>query len=107
MKKALKYVGWFLAGVVVLIAGLLIYVKAALPDVGEPEEITIEYTQERIERGKYLANHVNVCMDCHSTRDWSRFSGPLKEGTLGRGGEKFDQAVGMPGVYYSRNITPA
>lgn len=107
MKKAIKYVAWFLGGVVVLIAGLLIYVKAALPDVGEPEDITIEYTPERIERGKYLANHVNVCMDCHSTRDWSRFSGPLMEGTLGRGGEKFDRAVGMPGVYYSRNITPA
>jgi mono/diheme cytochrome c family protein len=107
MKKALKYGGSFLAGVVVLIAGLLIYVKAALPDVGDPEEITIEYTPERIERGKYLANHVNACMDCHSTRDWSKFSGPLMEGTLGRGGDKFDQAVGMPGVYYSRNITPA
>jgi hypothetical protein len=107
MKKALKYASWFLGGVVVLIAGLLMYVKAALPNVGEAENINIEYTPERIERGKYLANHVNACMDCHSTRDWSKFSGPLTEGTLGRGGEKFDRSVGMPGVYYSRNITPA
>jgi hypothetical protein len=46
-------------------------------------------------------------MDCHSTRDWSKFSGPLVEGTLGQGGERFDQTVGMPGVVYSKNITPA
>src|SRR6202012_5065901 len=61
---------------------------------------------EKIERGRYLANYVTVCMDCHSTRDWSKFSGPLKEGTLGQGGELFNQKFGFPGTYYSRNITP-
>ncbi len=46
-------------------------------------------------------------MDCHSTRDWSKFSGPLKPGTLGQGGERFDHSMGLPGVFYSKNITPA
>jgi cytochrome c2 len=46
-------------------------------------------------------------MDCHSTRDWSKFSGPVVPGTIGKGGERFDQTMGFPGVYYSRNITPA
>jgi len=105
--KILKYLAYALVLVVVAVAVLLIYVKAALPNVGEAEAITIEYTPARIERGKYLAHAVAVCMDCHSTRDWSKFSGPLTEGTLGKGGERFDQTVGMPGVYYSKNITPS
>ena len=106
MKKILKYAGYLLAIVVVAIAGLLSYVKLALPDVGEAEDLKIDYTPERIERGRYLANTVSVCMDCHSKRDYSKFSGPLTEGTLGMGGDRFDQTVGMPGVFFARNITP-
>ena len=106
MKKFLKFLLYVLLAVVVLIAALLIYVKTALPDVGAPEDLTIERTPERIERGRYLANSVTVCMDCHSTRDWSKFSGPLTEGTFGKGGDRFDQSVGMPGVFIAKNITP-
>jgi mono/diheme cytochrome c family protein len=107
MKKFLKIIGYILLVVIVLIAGMLVYVKSALPNVGQAPDLKIEYTREKIERGKYLANHVSVCIDCHSTRDWSKFSGPITPGTTGRGGERFDQTVGFPGVYYSRNITPA
>lgn len=106
MKKFLKFLLYLLLTVVVLIGALLIYVKTALPDVGAPEDLTIERTPERIERGRYLANSVTVCMDCHSTRDWSKFSGPLMEGTFGKGGDRFDQSVGMPGVFFAKNITP-
>jgi len=106
MKKALKIVGYIVLVLIVAVAGLLTYVKIALPNVGDAENITIEYTPERIERGKYLANNVSICMDCHSTRDFTKFSGPLVEGTLGQGGERFDQTIGMPGVFISKNITP-
>lgn len=107
MKKFFKILSYILLVILVLIFSLLVYVKTALPNVGSAADLKIEYTKERVERGKYLANYVSVCMDCHSTRDWSKFSGPIKEGTLGEGGERFDQSVGFPGVYYSRNITPA
>jgi len=107
MKKLLKYVGYFLVVIVIAVASLLSYVRFALPDVGEADELKIDYTQDRIERGRYLANSVTVCMDCHAKRDWSKFSGPPTEGTLGMGGDRFDQSVGMPGVFYARNITPA
>ena len=106
MKKIFKIIGIVLLLAVIAISGLLLYVKTALPDVGEAEEIKIDYTAERVARGEYLANCVNVCMDCHSTRDWSKFSGPLTEGTFGQGGDRFDQTVGMPGVFYAKNITP-
>jgi mono/diheme cytochrome c family protein len=107
MKKFFRIIGSALLIVILVISGLLIYVKTALPNVGPAPAITIEYTPERIERGRYLANSVTVCMDCHSTRDWNKFAGPVTEGTLGKGGERFDQKVGFPGVYYSKNITPA
>src|ERR1051325_10490110 len=90
MKRILKIVGYTIVILVIVVAGLLVYVKTALPNVGDPENLTIEYTPARIERGKYLANSVCVCMDCHSTRDFTKFSGPLVEGTLGKGGDRFD-----------------
>lgn len=101
--RAIKFI---LLLLVIGITILLLYVKTILPNVGEPETITVEQTPERLERGKYLANSICVCMDCHSTRDWSKFSGPLVEGTLGKGGEIFDQNFGFPGSFYSKNITP-
>jgi mono/diheme cytochrome c family protein len=45
-------------------------------------------------------------MDCHSTRDWSKFSGPMTAGTEGKGGEVFDEKMGFPGHFRSPNITP-
>lgn len=104
--KLVKIVGLVLLGLVILFGSLIAYVKVALPDVGEPEDLTIEVTPERIERGKYLANAVSVCMDCHSVRDWTKFSGPPTPGTLGKGGDRFDQNSGLPGLYFAKNITP-
>lgn len=107
MRKALKVLGWLLLCIVLLVSIALAYIKTALPSVGAAPNLKIAVTPEKIERGRYLANSVTVCMDCHSTRDWTKFAGPLTEGTLGRGGEKFDQQAGFPGIYYSKNITPA
>ncbi len=92
--------------VAIFMASSISYVKFGLPDVGDAPEITIEITPERIERGDYIANKVALCMDCHATRDWSLLAGPPKPGTEGAGGERFDQNMGFPGVFYSRNITP-
>lgn len=103
MKKIILYT---LLTIVVLIVGLISYVKLALPNVGEAENIKIEMTPERIAHGRYLAHAVAACMDCHSTRDWSKFAGPLAEGTLGKGGEVFPEEFGFPGTFYSKNITP-
>ncbi|MDO8994719.1 c-type cytochrome [Daejeonella sp.] len=103
LKKGIKY---FVLIAIVAIVGLLSYVSFALPDVGDPENITVEITTERIERGKYLANSVNACLDCHSKRDWTKTAGPVIEGTLGQGGEEFNQEFGLPGKFFAKNITP-
>lgn len=94
-----------LAVVVVVVILALTYIKVGLPSI-PLQEVTVNNSPDRIANGKYLANNVMVCMDCHSTRDWNRFSAPLVEGTLGKGGELFDQSMGFPGRYISKNITP-
>lgn len=105
MKKILLTV---LFAVIILIAGVAAYVKFDLPNVGSsPKDLKVKITPERVKHGEYLANHVSLCMDCHSTRDWTKFSGPMIAGTNGKGGEKFDEKMGFPGTFYAKNITPA
>ncbi len=105
--KILKVLGIILLVIVAGIASLIAYLAYGLPNIAGAEDIKLDYTPERIERGRYLANAVNVCMDCHSTRDWSLFSGPISPGTFGKGGDRFDHTVGFPGVFYAKNVTPA
>jgi len=93
--------------IVLLVVSAASYIALALPNVGEPENIKVELTPKRIQRGTYLANHVTVCVDCHSTRKWNEFAAPIDSAIIGAGGEKFDAAVGFPGTVYVPNITPA
>jgi hypothetical protein len=107
MKKLFKIILFVVGGVLALAAVFLIYFNLTYPDVDPPSNEKVEVTAARLERGKYLANHVTVCMDCHSTRDWNKLSGPIMPGTLGKGGERFGKEMGLPGTLYSKNITPA
>ena len=66
----------------------------------------VDSVKQMIEHGRYLANHVSNCIDCHSQRDFTQFAGPVKEGTEGMGGEAFNEKLDVPGVVYARNITP-
>jgi len=93
--------------IIVLVGGLLAYVNIALPKVSKAPDIYIEVTPERVSRGEYLANNVAACIDCHSVRDHSKFAGPIKSGTFAAGGERFDQTMGLPGLYTSKNLTPS
>ncbi|GAB4338806.1 MAG: cytochrome c [Flammeovirgaceae bacterium] len=108
MKSKFVKIFFLLLGIAVLLIGVLLtYVKTALPNVGVAPDLKVESTPEILERGRYLAHHVVVCIDCHSTRDWSKYAAPPIDGTWGKGGEIFDQNIGLPGFYTSKNITPA
>lgn len=107
MKKLAKVLGIVFGVLVVLVFAGFIYFNSAFPKVDPPENIKVEASPERIARGEYLANHVTVCMDCHSKRDWTKFSGPIKPGTFGGGGDVWDEKVGFPGRISMKNITPA
>ncbi len=80
--------------------------SSTFPKVNEAKDITVEITPERIERGKYLANNLCVCMDCHTTSNWSKFAGPPDWEELGAGGEVFNEDMNFPGKFISKNITP-
>lgn len=105
--KTLKVI-FFIFGILVL---LLIagggYVKMALPNTGPPPKLIIKVNEKRLENGRYLANHVTICVDCHSKRNWALFAGPLSGDSLGEGGEVFNREMGFPGIFYSPNITQA
>ncbi|HEY6877293.1 MAG TPA: c-type cytochrome [Polyangiales bacterium] len=106
MKRALRWLGY---GLVVLccVAGAgLGYLYLAFPIMAEPEQGEIAPSADKLARGTYLAEHVAVCVDCHSQRDWSRFSGPVEPSEFGKGGEHFGHELGLPGDVYSKNITP-
>ena len=79
-----------LVGMVVLVAITgLAYVKLAMPNVGPAPVMTISPTKARIDHGRYLANHVALCVSCHSTRDFSKLTGPLVASTEGKGAKVF------------------
>lgn len=103
--KAIKIILWIIGILVVAIFVGVGYIRFFMPNI-EADELTVEITPERLERGEYLANHVMVCMDCHSVRDWSLYSGPITAGTLGAGGDEFTREMGFPGDFYAPNVTP-
>ena len=106
MKKALKIVALILGVLILVVVAAGFYVKTFLPDVGPAPATKFVSTPEKVERGRYLAHHVMVCMDCHSTRKWDFYAAPMELDSLGKGGEVFDKNAGFPGTIYAANITP-
>ncbi|MEZ0483252.1 c-type cytochrome [Fibrella aquatica] len=107
MKLILRLLGGLMLLLVILAATGMLYVRYALPNVGPPPQLTIRADSAQLARGHYLAHHVAVCVDCHSTRDWTKLNGPMVAGTEGKGGEGFIREWGFPGNFYAPNITPA
>jgi mono/diheme cytochrome c family protein len=66
----------------------------------------VEPTEALVTRGAYLANHVMVCVDCHSPRDPSLFSMPPKKGFEFAGGDCYGEELNIPGKMCFSNITP-
>jgi mono/diheme cytochrome c family protein len=106
MRKVLKVLTIIVILLVLIVSGLAAYLKFVLPSVGDAPTLTIEKTPERIERGKYLANAVMGCMDCHTERDWTKYPGPIKTDSLGAGSTIYGHAIGLPGEFHSKNLTP-
>lgn len=104
MKTLLKVLLALIVLVVVAVIGIYIYLSQFLPNVGPAPEITIEATPERLERGKYLAENVMLCMACHGERDVELFGQPVNEASYGKGGFEFPAPFGTLRV---PNITPA
>jgi mono/diheme cytochrome c family protein len=88
----------------VLLTGSIIYLLSCR-DQSNSTNLFVKKDESqlaKIERGRYLAENVANCMHCHSDRDFTKFSGPLKEETRGMGGVAYPKF----GALYSSNITP-
>ena len=100
---------FFAIAAILTVAIAATYFTACNNNKTEPQAGNKEDSLKKVvARGEYLAMSVAVCLDCHSKRDYTKFSGPVVPGTEGMGGEVFDHKLfdAMPGTVYARNITP-
>lgn len=106
MARVFRWLLGSLAVLSTLMLSALAYLFVVYPIAEPPPAVKADKTPEQLARGAYLAENVAVCTDCHSERDFSRFSGPVKDGTLGKGGARFGHELGLPGEIIAPNITP-
>jgi hypothetical protein len=102
---------WLLLLVVVVVAimltGALAYLSRIEPQQRPPSSEKIELTPERIARGRYLAENVIGCFDCHTDRRFERWGMPPFRERLGSGASRcWDESFGVPGTVCFPNLTP-
>jgi len=69
-------------------------------------DLKVDRSPERVKRGDYLANHVYLCVGCHSEPDFETYGMPAKKGTEFGGGFCFNkQNVGFPGEVCAQNLS--
>lgn len=107
MKNAVKVSIGLAIILFVVLSSALVYIRIMKPELRNGSPVTLQNTPKIIERGRYLSHHVAACFSCHSPRDWKIHSGPIIDSLLGSGGLSFGKREGLPGNYYSRNITPS
>jgi hypothetical protein len=62
----------------VLTGIVYLFVRYALPRIPPVQEIVIDHKDSSLlKRGEYLAEHVSICVDCHSPRNVNYFSWPF------------------------------
>jgi len=105
MKTLLKVLGGIVLVVLALAATALAWLALKKPAARAASTEKVEATPARLERGKYLTEHVSNCVDCHSDH-FTTYAFPVKPGTEGQGGYIFDKQIGFPGVVAAQNITP-
>jgi len=108
LKKFRKLLGYSLLILMVLLAAGITFTIGWRPFVGprmRPVTTrTFDRTPERLARGRYLAENVSGCIDCHSPHDWTKHDALVPSGMEGAG-ESFPLA-GLPGAITAPNLTP-
>lgn len=106
MKRVLVIAGILVVLLIVLLAGALVALVGVRPLLGPKSRSLTDrkfhFTPERLERGRYLAENLMLCMDCHSAHDLSTPPYPVTEPYAG---EVFP-LEGLPGRIVASNLTP-
>jgi mono/diheme cytochrome c family protein len=104
----MKRLLWIILVILLLAVILFVaYLRFVLPSVGPAPDITVEATPERLMRGEYLATKVMGCVDCHTQRDFTKYSGPISAVPFSGGSlDEFTEEAGLPGNFYAANLTP-
>jgi len=91
---------------VLVVCGGLAYVVFALPRVTPLTDARVDRTPSRVARGEYLMN--TMCVDCHSARDWQKYTAPVVPGTefAGAGEQWNHENAELPGNIWAPNLTP-
>jgi len=72
------------------------------PKIAPPENIIVDKSPERIERGRYLYVNLGDCDSCHAQRDYTRLYAPA----MASGEGSVIPYEGLPGRIVASNITP-
>lgn len=96
---------WVVLAILGVACGEIAYLSLKSPKMRPPQAIKVDSTPEKIERGRYLVNHVSICADCHSVLDETKFGAPVAPGGLLKG-KAFPKEMGLPGEFASANLTP-
>jgi hypothetical protein len=102
---------WLLFGVIALAAVLAIAISLTIgwrPFIGPKarplSSRSFERTQQRLERGRYIATALSGCIYCHSRHDWATPGTPIVPGMEGAG--DIQPYVDLPGRIVAANLTP-
>jgi len=84
---------------------LISLIVACIPNHPGPDLTGVEGD---VDRGRYLASHVAVCVSCHSQRDWAYVNAPNTDGRLASGSGSTQAVESFPEgtVLWSKNLTP-
>lgn len=103
---------WLPAAALFGVAGAAVYLLSVFPRSQPALAEAIDATPARLARGTYLAEHVLLCSECHSDRDWSTWSAPSmtpvgagRAECLGAGQPMAGIAADFPGQICFANIT--
>lgn len=104
--RLIRIIGTVIGSAILLFVVLLGWLVLRGPAQRGPSTEIVERTPERLARGKFLAEDLVGCMECHSEHRDDLYTWPAKPETYGQGGFRFDEHLGVPGVVTAQNITP-
>lgn len=102
-RRTKRFIRRVVLSIPVILAGTFLYLYFRRPSSAPPENIRVDMSPNRIERGRYLFTGLADCDGCHSQRDFTRLGNPVIES--GRGQGAVMPLQDLPGQIVAGNLT--